>query len=230
MNRSLSTPAFFYYIIVTIIFTGIIYFQNTKVKKIKNENKYLTEEINKIKSDIDILKKPTSTITPIPSPTATPTTIPKPITVSTQYQFSNKQYDFNLRNPDYSKNGEFHSFNTDISLKNISISPFIMQGQIRCDVYRADQKTKYVAIGGIRFDKGLLPNENMSNPINIRISGIDYDKDGNKLSPSGDLKIMSCTAYLRSANMNQSTPSELLRSNTTTTVSFDVEPKTFVFP
>lgn len=147
------------------------------------------------------------------------------------WNFSNKQYEFNINNikyiQDYGITHPVYKIIADITLKNISITPYIINGEInRCVVLENDKPTKYYTVAYLPIKKGVLPSETFSTSIEIEFMGEDYDISGNKLYPSGDSKVKSCELIL---NTNNSTISHK-DGRTRDPTDADIEPITIIFP
>lgn len=86
----------------------------------------------------------------------------------------------------------------DLTIKNISILPFATGYSMQnCKVVKNSSKTNFTVGSSSKFQKGLLPGESIQLKINARFNGEDYDSSGNKILPSSDLKVTTCTFTLQ---------------------------------
>lgn len=89
--------------------------------------------------------------------------------------------------------GGRYRFTADLTIKNVSITPFITGYQLSsCEVVRNDNKTNFTFYSSSEFEKGILPGESILVKINSGFGGIEYDSSGNKVLPGKDLKVKSC--------------------------------------
>lgn len=157
-------------------------------------------------------------------------------TIYKKWEFSDRQYEFNMSNLSYFIDEKLH-YDVDgkipelvvtasARLKNISIEPFIVKGEIaRCKVYRGDQLTNYYISTQLPIEKGLRPGEELSFVVPIEIRGQDYDSSGNKTYPSMGLRVKSCEVILTTNNSNITH----LNALTSNPVDADIEPKIIIF-
>lgn len=165
----------------------------------------------KNKEIVDVVESSNSAIlsTEIPVPHVSQTPSPpvqNNLQTSSKWLFSKNQYTISVNNftytyeeqkPDaqtvYSGKVEF-----DLSLKNISIAPFITGFIFKeCLVTKDGKLTRFTASGGHVFKKALPQGESINLREGIGIGGIDYDESGNKITSMTNLKIKSCKFYPR---------------------------------
>ena len=176
----------------------------------EREKAFLLGEVDKLKEQVKKLE-----ITPTATPSPIPTLKAESAQTGTQtkYSFTNRQYEASVSNINYtdrSGGGEKtigtgeHTvklrqitqnpfFEFDLILKNISIAPFIIGYSISsCEVLKDVKLTNFSASENHTLEKGLLPNELKQDRLKMDVSGTDYDASGNKITPSGNLKLKSC--------------------------------------
>lgn len=167
------------------------------------------------------------TASPTPSLTSSPSAIPKPKESSrSEAKIVNNQFEITINNMKYldtlegvklrdcAENdlecklensrastislGGRYRFNTDLKIKNISISPFIIGYQLsNCEVVRNGNKTGFNLYSSGEFNKGVLPGELVQVKIDTGFDGVEYDSSGNKIQPSSDLRVKSCRITLK---------------------------------
>lgn len=146
---------------------------------------------------------PTPSITPsikpivqtTPKPSSTPKAEPTPSNQS-QWTFTKDQYEVSISNVDYGTiSWQAPGVMADVKIKNISITPFITKYDLNdCKVVKNGTPTKFYPKGFLpSLPKGIPPGESYQTRIEKGFSGTDYDSSGNKILPSSDLKVTSCT-------------------------------------
>lgn len=172
----------------------------------------------------EIINSPTSipTMTPTAIPTITPTVTPKITkTQSSGHKLSNKQFDATATNQSFGKinslGRQLNAVNFNFSLRNISVTPFIVSyGIDECIVIRDGQLTKFKTSDVWDYKitpKAILPSETFDRFTSILIFSTEgYDSSGNqiKTEPSGNIRLQSC------------------RVQVSTTDGYVVEPKTML--
>ncbi len=135
------------------------------------------------------------TLQAIPKPSSTPKVEPTPSSQS-EWTFTKDQYEVNISNVDYGTiSWQAPGVMADVNIKNISITPFITKYDLSdCKVVKNGTPSKFYPKGFLpSLPKGIPPGESYQTRIEKGFSGTDYDSSGNKILPSSDLKVTTCT-------------------------------------
>lgn len=186
-------------------------------------------------------QKPLPTPTPSPiveqysSPTPTPSMAPsiKPISQTTlkpsgtpkveptpsnqtKWTFTKDQYEVTISNVDYGTiSWQAPGVMADVKIKNISITPFITKYDLSdCKVVKNGTPSKFYPKGFLpSLPKGIAPGESYQTRIEKGFSGTDYDSSGNKILPSSDLKVTTCTFTIQTEDNSSIEPKVVTFSN-----------------
>ncbi len=148
---------------------------------------------------VSVSPYPTPSIKPILQTTPKPSSIPKAEpTPSSQskWTFTKDQYEVSISNVDYGTiSWQALGVMADVKIKNISITPFITKYDLSgCKVVKNGIPSKFYTKGFLpSLPKGIPPGESYQTRIEKGFSGTDYDSSGNKILPSSDLKVTTCT-------------------------------------
>lgn len=161
----------------------------------------------------------TPSIKPIVQTTPKPSSAPKAEPTSSnqsQWTFTKDQYEVSLSNVDYGTiSWQAPGVMADVKIKNISITPFITKYDLNnCKVVKNGTPTKFYPKGFLpSLPKGIPPGESYQTRIEKGFSGTDYDSSGNKILPSADLKVTTCTFTIQTEDNSSIEPKIVTFSN-----------------
>lgn len=157
---------------------------------------------------------PSPSITPTPAPKVKAKVESKPTTEptssnQTKWTFTKDQYEVSISNVDYGTiSRQAPGVMADVKIKNISITPFITKYDLNdCKVVKNGTQTKFYPKGFLpSLPKGIPPGESYQTRIEKGFSGTDYDSSGNKILPSSDLKVTTCTFTIQTEDNSSIEP------------------------
>ncbi|OGE33756.1 hypothetical protein A3C59_04990 [Candidatus Daviesbacteria bacterium RIFCSPHIGHO2_02_FULL_36_13] len=148
------------------------------------------------------------TLQPTPKPSGTPKVEPTPSNQS-KWTFTKDQYEVSISNVDYGTiSRQAPGVMADVKIKNISITPFITSYDLSdCKVVKNGTPSKFYPKGPLpSLPKGIPPGESYQTRIEKGFSGTDYDASGNKILPSSDLKVTTCTFIVQTQDNSSIEP------------------------
>ena len=182
------------------------------------------------------LLRQTPTLAPTSTPTATPTAQLIPITpkpTARKWKFNNSQYEVSVFDVSYVMqdmvNRPFAKYK--IRIKNISIDSLITGFQIsKCEVVKNGAHTDYsTGTSNPSLSKAVVIGDTQEVSVNSMFNGNEYDSSGNKILPSTDLRIKSCT--FQPSTRGESTSIQLHPVGQEPAVTdWVIEPTTIQFP
>lgn len=219
-------------ILVGSVPAGLVYYNlSSKITEGRASFSSSMDEINSKLNQIDSLKDSVSALSTASAVTPTPTITPKPTTNTTKkWTFTKSQYEVKISNASYGKeNLVGYKIEFDVNLKNISINPFITGFSISdCIVVNGETRTQFMSAVSKKYEKALLPNETKQDRVRMVIHGTDYDRSGNKIGPTSDTKVKSCSFYPLTTKIETARQLEPYVSPTPSTEK-TVEPTTIYF-
>ncbi len=184
--------------IIGIVPATLVYFNLSN--RLASERVQFTNNLGEINKRLEEIKLSQDELSPLSTISASlllPSSTPKPTTsTSKKWSFKKSQYEVNISNINYVGGPFGFQIEFDVRQKNISITPFITGYSIsECIIVKNNIRTQFVAIGGEGYEDALSPGESKQVRSKMIIRGYDYDESGNKVQPSGDLRIKTCSFY-----------------------------------